>query len=53
MASDEIIWGIIDKQFCSYKLKSVSNLHAKVLSCVLFPVSNQLQSSERPKLLPQ
>ncbi|CAK7266476.1 Protein MAK16 [Sporothrix epigloea] len=24
MASDEIIWGIIDKQFCSYKLKAPS-----------------------------
>ncbi|OAA56220.1 ribosomal large subunit biogenesis protein [Niveomyces insectorum RCEF 264] len=24
MASDEIIWGIVDKQFCSYKLKAPS-----------------------------
>lgn len=48
MASDEIIWQIINQQFCAFKLKYVPPM---LLLDVLRLTSSQ--NRQRPELLPQ
>lgn len=48
MASDEIVWQVINQQFCSFKLK-----YALSLALNERPPLTQQQNRQEAKLLPQ